>query len=446
MKEILVMNTEEKNIIKRLYNVLPINSLELDEFLDILSLKFTDIISTAAITCQTKPILLLNKGFIDLYCQTDEHLLMLIMHELYHIILGHTTLFPNPNEIDNIAFDAIINAMLSRMYPDEKYTSFFTSINDSNSIPGALLRPKGKDTPKEIEDLVDILYTSDKATYYDVYCALNDKKKELDKSSKYILIGNHQEMESNSDNKILNSLLDEIITKWPSVPFCNERKDKEKTIKNVDYLDENKAYRIKMNHLLRMADLKLNNYQIFKYNNQLVKTKGLSFIPSIEDRRYSLKEELLPSNLLYENDYQITLPTIKQETQAFVYLDVSGSVIGDIEKIGPTIKRYYKNKAIKLYTFSEDVTSITYDDFEKGIFSIENGTDVNCIFDHYFSIPKKKRPRKIIIFTDGYVGFLSDDNIKQIKESKVEIYAGFFGNYSTIEYVQEYIKGYEVFE
>ena len=45
-------------------------------------------------------------SFIDKYCKTDEHLFMLVMHELYHKILGHTTLFGKTTIIENIVFDA----------------------------------------------------------------------------------------------------------------------------------------------------------------------------------------------------------------------------------------------------------------------------------------------------------------------------------------------------
>jgi hypothetical protein len=36
---------------------------------------------------------------------TPEKLLMLIMHELHHVLLGHTRLFPRLTQIDNLVFD-----------------------------------------------------------------------------------------------------------------------------------------------------------------------------------------------------------------------------------------------------------------------------------------------------------------------------------------------------
>ena len=41
-----------------------------------------------------------------------EIFFLLILHELYHVILGHTRLFSRVSPIDNIVFDAVINSML----------------------------------------------------------------------------------------------------------------------------------------------------------------------------------------------------------------------------------------------------------------------------------------------------------------------------------------------
>jgi hypothetical protein len=45
------------------------------------------------VECRATPRLLLNKTFLDEYCQDDGDLFLLILHELYHVILGHTGSF-----------------------------------------------------------------------------------------------------------------------------------------------------------------------------------------------------------------------------------------------------------------------------------------------------------------------------------------------------------------
>ncbi len=88
------MNEEEK-IKERLFSVIPTSSLHMMEFLKLMNVRLVDDkeTETAAVTCTSRPELLLNKKFIDEYCKTDEHLFMLVIHELYHIVLGHTQLF-----------------------------------------------------------------------------------------------------------------------------------------------------------------------------------------------------------------------------------------------------------------------------------------------------------------------------------------------------------------
>ena len=98
---------------------------------------------------------------------------MLVMHELYHVILGHTTLFPRATEVRNLVFDAVINAILCSLFPRPEFTSFFTDYYPSDKMPFALLRPKGEGTPLAAESALKLLYGgSDTGTYHDVYEAL----------------------------------------------------------------------------------------------------------------------------------------------------------------------------------------------------------------------------------------------------------------------------------
>ena len=50
-----------------------------------------------------------------------------VLHELYHVLLGHTRMYERPTLAANWAFDCIINAQLCRLYPDVEYTSFFSA-------------------------------------------------------------------------------------------------------------------------------------------------------------------------------------------------------------------------------------------------------------------------------------------------------------------------------
>lgn len=91
--------------------------------------------------CRLQPRLLVNPKFVALHADTTEKLLMLVMHELHHVLLGHTTLFPRATPVQNFVFDAVINGIVCRMFPAKEHTGFFTDYYDTGSFPMCLLRP-----------------------------------------------------------------------------------------------------------------------------------------------------------------------------------------------------------------------------------------------------------------------------------------------------------------
>ena len=74
--------TDEEKIVARILDVIPPRSFELMTFLSLFRIRFSDKTETACVTCGESPELLLNKEFIEEHCKTDEHLFMLVMHEL----------------------------------------------------------------------------------------------------------------------------------------------------------------------------------------------------------------------------------------------------------------------------------------------------------------------------------------------------------------------------
>ena len=136
--------TDEDRIVARILDVIPPRSLELTTFFSLFRVRFSDEVETACVTCGASPELLLNHDFVETHCRTGEHLFMLVMHELYHVILGHTTLFPHATRLSNIVFDAVINALLCSLFPKPEFTSFFTDYYPADRMPFALLRPKAE--------------------------------------------------------------------------------------------------------------------------------------------------------------------------------------------------------------------------------------------------------------------------------------------------------------
>ena len=98
-------------------------------------------VATACVECRVAPCIKVNPDFVAKHAKTPEHLLMLVLHEVHHVILGHTRMFEGPGRLMNFVFDVVINGMLCRAFNGEAYTSFFTSYYDEGNFPLCLLRP-----------------------------------------------------------------------------------------------------------------------------------------------------------------------------------------------------------------------------------------------------------------------------------------------------------------
>ena len=439
-------NEKENEILNRLYNVIPVGTLHMQEMLSLMDIKLTKdvkITNSACITCEIRPTLYLNIDFIDEYCKTNEHLFMLVMHELYHKILGHTTLFKKHTLIDNIAFDAIINAILCKEYPSEEYVSFFKNLNSSTKMPECLLRPMADDTPSEAKLLFDDLYYKNTGTYYEVYELLKKEIENILKSKSFILIGNHSDLDGlnngeamsgyDSDDlndKMFNEFIEDVISKWPKPPNTLFGRDRGGEMHKEKIISEREMKMQKnLKSLLKKANIiggiNDSNKQTFKEIICDIET----FVPNFMDRSYVVKSELLKDVLIYNKNDIVVRPTREEKVKSFVYLDVSGSVYLDLKRIMPMLKKPLKKKEIELYQFSTKVAPTNYYDFMNGNVDTTGGTDANCIFEHFFEIKKEKRPNKILILTDGYVGKIKDDYSIILKKDKVKVYVGLFGVY-----------------
>ena len=113
------------NLSDRILDCFPSGSYALSGLLRLLDIEETTTVPTAAVECKVQPKLLINPEFVALHAQTPEKLLMLVMHELHHILLGHTTLFTRMTAEQNFVFDAVINGIVCRMFPSPEHTAFF---------------------------------------------------------------------------------------------------------------------------------------------------------------------------------------------------------------------------------------------------------------------------------------------------------------------------------
>lgn len=439
---------DEELIKRRIFSVIPSSSLHMMELLKIMNIRFVDDdeVTSAAVTCTSRPELLINKNFVDQYCKTDEHLFMLIMHELYHIILGHTNLFKRHSQIDNIAFDAVINALLCRSFPGEEYVSFFKGINPDDSFPGCILRPIGDNTPDIFIPVLKSLYFTTTGTYYEVYQTISSQLEELLNEGKvrFVLLGNHSGDES-VNNPLIKEMLGDIISKWPRQLVVGGRDlGVELQKENIKYQTPEKKNKKKMEKLLYKSGVIKGVTQSNRVSVKENKREAITFVPNYKDRTVLSKTMLYGKPLLFTNENSQKVIYKESNLKTLVYLDVSGSVLSDIKKFAPLLLKPYKEKRCLLFVFSTKVVPVTYQEFKEGKFKSTGGTLIDCVFEHYFNLPKKQQTKRVLILTDGEVGPIKEKHLRLIKDNNVLIYCGLFGDFTRKD-MEEYVKYFEEF-
>ena len=146
------MSAPRDSITDRIFSTFPSGQYCLPALMRILEVVESDAVPSAAVECTARPHMYINPAFVAEHAQTPGKLLMLVMHELHHVVLGHTRLYRRIEGNDNLVFDAVINAMLCRLFPDAEYTELFTDLYSESKYPECFLRPPASWHPAEPVD------------------------------------------------------------------------------------------------------------------------------------------------------------------------------------------------------------------------------------------------------------------------------------------------------
>jgi hypothetical protein len=224
--------SESAAILSRLLGSLPAGSFEMETFARLAGVVASRRVPTAAVECTHRPRLLINPDFVQEYCARDEHLFLLVMHELWHVLLAHTSLYPRVTQAQNIAFDAIINAGLMRVFHTPEYQGFFDRLNPPDKFPHLLLRPPvgwplfpqyPPDDPVGTARVIRQLYPPPGSMhrpmpFYDEILDLirqDMRNKGIDPDG-IILLGDHDPNSQGYKNPYLRDMMGRVVHKWPA--------------------------------------------------------------------------------------------------------------------------------------------------------------------------------------------------------------------------------------
>lgn len=120
------------------------NPLACRAALSLCHVEFTKEVPTLAVTLGKRSTLKVNLDFVAQYCENENQVKALIVHEFLHILLGHTLKYKECTPMLNVALDAIINSIIHAHFGYE-YSRFMEDYYKEAKGPLRLLRLPNKD-------------------------------------------------------------------------------------------------------------------------------------------------------------------------------------------------------------------------------------------------------------------------------------------------------------
>ncbi len=404
------------SIADRLLNAFPSAVYGLPALMQLSEIVESTTVPTAAVECSARPRMLINPEFVARHAETPEKLVMLVMHELHHIILGHTRLFPRATMLDNLVFDAVINSMLCGLIRERASRALFVDFYDHAKFPACLLRPppgwhpftdgttaEALASPKmrHLAELHRRLYTREGVTCQELREALAPCAAECQSAT---LLGDHRPLGagSSSDGDLetksaeLLQQLREIVCGWPLSTLTNIACTLGHFIESVRVEVRPPGRRSQLVRLLRSVagPRGTAKHSILTERMRHVESP----IPQF-DRRTTVLLGLGQRPTLYRHEIKSTRRSPGGE-RVHVYLDVSGSmsqVISSLYRAAIDCEHFVHPK---VHLFSTQVADVTIADLRRGVCSTTGGTSIECVAHHV----RENRVRRAVLVTDGYVG------------------------------------------
>jgi hypothetical protein len=400
----------------------PSGSYAITGLLQLLDIVETESVPTAAVQCAVQPRLLINPVFVEQHAQTPEKLLMLVMHELHHVLLGHTTLFPRMTPAQNFVFDAVINGLLCRMFPAPAYTALFTGYYRDDRFPECLLRPPqgwvAEHGPGEFSlapgvesleaswrrrawEIHAALYSEGGASYHEVHELLPRLlvRPGLGRQSGIAvpLLGGHDDEKIARVSPLLFDLVRELVEQWPQPP------DPIRGRSLADLLQEKKVSprrrasgRSMLRTLIRKLAGRHGQGRVRQFGP--ADTPAQTAIPYLSRRSAVLRAVGVPA-LLHET--QIAWKRIRREgDRVHIYLDVSGSMDSVLGALYGAVLDCEALLWPRIHLFSTKVVDVTVAQLRSGQCRTTGGTDIDVVAAHMAD----HGIGRALIVTDGWVG------------------------------------------
>jgi predicted metal-dependent peptidase len=111
-----------------------------------------------------------------------------------------------------------------------------------------------------------------------------------------------------------------------------------------------------------------------------------------------------------------TVSVLKPEEKVSVYLDVSGSMRNELNRLVDLLFHFKKYVNQPLWVFSDKIEKAFFRD-NKLVFDTSYGTKIYPVFDHM----RENNISTALIITDGYVGEISETMLKGLDRKKIQV-------------------------
>ncbi len=409
---------EARLLADRVRQCVPLRHPAFGKLLQLLSIEASDDISTAAVTVGARSRLLINPAFVAQRCRTDAHLSMLVLHELYHVLLGHTRMVRRPTLAANWAFDCIVNAQLCRLHPELEYTSFFSAIAAPDG-PWSLIGPppgwpaKPRYARGALGSVHRRLYDDDGATTAELFALLDRVTIILSPEDLARLLGNHgDEAPGGAPLHADPELLAEarrIVARWPMIEQRGGTDDGSTPMQQHSALRRHRAARRAVQALLRAAAFGTAGGP---WERRPALTGACTPLPQARDRRAQVQRSLGVDPLLWQGLLQHDGG--RQAGQVTVYLDVSGSMNAWLPVLLDALTEACALVRWPLYGFSTEVHPVTCAELAAGRYRTTGGTDIACVARHLV----ETRTRRAVVITDGDVQAIPAPLLEPLRRSR----------------------------
>ena len=388
--------------------------------LKVLQVEFTETVPTLAVTCETRPRLLVNLAFLKKHCRTDQHVKAVICHEFLHVLLRHTERIAAFSPAEHVAFDAVINAIIHRELGDD-YSEFMSRYYAKEKGVRRLLRPPTRTERTPGFGSRSPLMGAWVSLYNGLLIAddIADLAKDvLDvktvPSTGTVLIGGHDQTEFVGElPEVLQEALDQALK---SMNGCGIwRSPKERGVGANAYRAAIPGVSEGVQRWRRETLEVLRRHLVPDPKAVRHDTRPLHFtVPVLSpgDRRATLRalwSPLLPE-ALWSTEQRLRSGT------AQVYLDVSGSMNAEMPLIIGLLARLGRFIHKPLWAFSNVVAKA---EIVNGrlLADTTGGTSMACVLEHI----AETRPAAAVVVTDGYIETLSPGLLAGVRGTRLHV-------------------------